>query len=312
MNERRRVVVILNPASAAGATQKRFERVRHDFERQLDVVGVHLTQAPGHASELAATITKEEADAVVSIGGDGTLNEVLQGLVDDNGNRRDDAPMLGVFPSGTGGDFRRTFGWSSEAADTVARIATGSAREIDVGWLTCVDDQGAPRTRAFLNVSSFGLSGAVDDVVNRSSKALGGKASFFVGTVRAVTGYKVPTVSISVDDGPSVERKISLCVLGNGQYFGGGMWIAPQAVIDDGALEGVSFGDVSLGWWLTRGPKVYAGRHIDLPEVERFACQSLEAKPVSSDPVYIDLDGELPGRLPARWELRPKAVTLLA
>lgn len=312
MGERRRVVVILNPASAAGATQKRFERVRREFERQLDVVAVHLTNAPGHASELSAKVTEADADVVVSIGGDGTLNEVLQGLVDDSGHRREDAPMLGVFPSGTGGDFRRTFGWSGEAADTVERLASGEAKEIDVGWLTCADADGVSQTRAFLNVSSFGLSGAVDDVVNRSSKALGGKASFLVGTVRAVTGYRVPKVSISIDDGPPTERKISLCVLGNGQYFGGGMWIAPQAVIDDGALEGVVFGDVSLGWWLTRGPKVYGGRHIDLPEVERFACQSLEAKPISADPVYIDLDGELPGQLPARWELRPKAVTLVA
>ena len=307
----RRAIFLLNPASAAGSTRERFERVRSRFAARVEIVDVKLTEGVGHASTLARALTSKDCDVVVSVGGDGTLNEVVQGLVDDTGHRRDDAPMLAVFPSGTGGDFRRTFWWSDNPADTLARITHGTPRAIDAGWLTCRYKNGADTSRAFINVSSFGLSGAVDDVVNRSSKALGGKASFLLGTIRAVTGYRAPRVKVSIDGGPAREQTISLCVLGNGQFFGGGMWIAPGAAIDDGEFEGVTFGDLSLAWWITKGPKVYKGRHLEMKGVERFACRRLDAEPLEDRPVFIDLDGELPGMLPARWEIRPKAITVL-
>jgi diacylglycerol kinase (ATP) len=314
--QERPIVFIVNPRSAAGATRRRFESVREPFRRRLAEVGaaleVRLTTHPRHATDLAREAVRAGALAVVAVGGDGTNNEVINGFFEPAGSRIAGDTAFGVVTSGTGGDFRRAFGWSTRPLDDLARISRLQRRRIDVGRLTCTGPGGAQVLRYFLNISSFGMSGHVVDTVNRSSKALGAKLSFMAGSVRTMATYQSQRVRYRIDDGPAREEDLTLGALANGQYFGGGMWVAPDALPDDGLLDGVLIRGGGPAFWVRHGLKIYSGAHRGMAECTTVRCKSFSAEPaVSGEQVLIDLDGEQPGALPARWEVVPQAVDLL-
>lgn len=305
-----RFVFIVNPRSANGATLKRFERVRAQFGDVLKDLDVKLTTHPRHATELARTAVREGVRAVIAVGGDGTNNEVVNGFFDEEGHKIASSTAFGVVTSGTGGDFRRTFAWSTEPLDDLARLARFKTMPIDVGRLRVTTDAGT-RTHMFVNIASFGLSADVVDVVNHSSKALGAKLSFMVGSVRAMAGYTPQRVRIRMDDGPEAEREVTFVAVANAQYFGGGMWVAPEARVDDGLFNVVVVEGGGLGFFVQHGLKIYAGTHTQLPVVKVERARTVRAAPVGDAAVLVEIDGEQPGRLPASFEVVPGALPLL-
>lgn len=306
------VIFILNPRSAAGATLRRFERYRPRFTERLPDMEVWLTERPGHATELSRRAVREGAGAVIAVGGDGTNNEVVNGFFDEDGERLVADTAFGVVTSGTGGDFRRTFGWPIDPLEDLARIERGEVRRIDVGRVRYTALDGSERLRHFVNIGSLGISGRIVDTVNRSSKTLGAKASFMAGTVRNIVGYRPQGVRIFCDDEPCRDQDVTVVAVSNGQYFGGGMWVAPDAVVDDGLFTAVIIEGGGLSLWLQHGLKIYTGRHKSMREVQIRAVKRLRAEPRGSDEVLIELDGEQSGRLPATFEILPGALPLLA
>jgi YegS/Rv2252/BmrU family lipid kinase len=306
------VTFVVNPRSANGATLRRFERVRESFKNGLGDIDVKLTERPRHATELARAAIKGGARAVISVGGDGTNNEVINGFFEEDGSRVPGAAAFGVVTSGTGGDFRRTFGWTTDALDDLARLMRCQTRTIDVGRLTVTVDGGSTTTRHFVNIASFGMSGEVVDIVNHSSKALGAKLSFMAGSVRTMISYRPKRVRLTIDDAPPQERDITVVAVANGQYFGGGMWIAPAAVPDDGLFDCVTVRGGGLSFWVRNGLKVYAGKHMALEGVSMARCRRVRAEPVpAGDRVLVEIDGEQPGHLPATFEVVPASLPLL-
>ena len=306
-------VFVVNPSSAAGATLRRFERMRPALHTALGAFDVRITERPGHATEIVREAIATGARTIVSVGGDGTNNEVVNGFFDDTGAPLAGQPRLALVPSGTGGDFRRTLGLKEHVRDVLAQLSQPVPRPCDVGRLRFTRPDGETAVRMFLNIASFGLPGQVDAVVNQSSKALGAKASFISGTLRAFVTYRAPKVEIIVDDGPPVVEQIALVAVANGRYFGGGMQIAPDARIDDGVFDIVQVLETSKWFWLKNAARVYAGTHVGLDEVAVRRGKTLSARPVDpADEVLIDVDGEQPGRLPARFEILPGAIALLA
>lgn len=305
------LVFVINPRSAAGATLRRFERSRKSFERALGALDVRLTEGPRHATDIVRRALREGAGTIVAVGGDGTNNEVVNGFFDDDGAPIKSDAALSLYVSGTGGDFRRTLGLSTEPADALSRLVSRKERTIDVGRVTMRAHDGSTISRMFLNIASFGLSGAVDEVVNRSSKALGAKVSFLVGAVRAFAAYTPQRVRITVG-GKTGEKDILLVAVANGQYFGGGMRIAPAAVLDDETFDVVTVAGISTLRWVTTSPKVYSGAHIGQEGVSVTRSDTLFAEPVDPEVrVLIDLDGEQPGTLPATFEMKKAALRLL-
>lgn len=300
-------VFVVNPRSAAGATLRRFERLRPQIRRHLGEFDVKLTTRPMHAAALTAEAIDEGAKVVVAVGGDGTANEVLNGFFDGDAPRDPDVAM-GVMVSGTGGDFRRTFGWSDAAEDAIERLRVGRRQAIDVGRVTFTDHQGDTVTRHFLNIASFGLSGAVDEVVNNTPKTFGATLSFLAGTLRAFASYRSQPVTLTLDDAAARDETVQMVAMCNGQYFGGGMWIAPDADPFDGKLTYVGIGDVSKSFWLKNAAKVYSGRHTKLDGITVAEGSKLVAAPRGDLPVLLDIDGEQPGRLPATFEIVPGAL----
>ena len=271
------------------------------------------TREPGDAARIAREALAAGFGTIISVGGDGTLNEVVNGFFRvESGNAVPVNPeaVLGVVPRGTGGDFRRTLGIPRDLKGAVEILKRGKVRTIDTGMLEYVNHRDRPSVRFFLNITSFGVGGEVDERVNRSSKLLGGKISFFRAALAATLVYRNKPVRLKVDGEKEWEGKIYNVAVANGQYFGGGMWVAPAAELDDGVFDIVIMGDFSFFDSLFGGTKIYRGRHLGHPKVHVLRGKRVEA--FSRERVLLDVDGEQPGRLPATISILPGSVRIRA
>ncbi|MBM4397021.1 MAG: diacylglycerol kinase family lipid kinase [Deltaproteobacteria bacterium] len=304
---------VVNPKSANGATRERFEAVLPGLREAFPSLSYVYTNGPLHATTLAAEAACNGATMVASCGGDGTLNEVVGGLVRSGLAAR---VVLAVVPSGTGGDFRKVLPLGPGLDDAIACLRQGQARPADYGSLTFRDAAGATVTRPFVNIASCGISGLVDHYVNHTTKALGGKASFLIGTIRGMFAYRNVPVRVTVDGAPLYEGPAKLVAIGNGRFFGGGMMITPKASWDDGLFDVTVFGNMSKPQFLTLSRYIYDGTHLGRPGVYSSRGRVVAVEPAGGgrgepDRALIDLDGEQPGTIPLEAEVVPAGLRLL-
>ncbi|MFN3202484.1 MAG: diacylglycerol/lipid kinase family protein [Bradymonadia bacterium] len=300
--------VCINPASAGGRTGQRWPEIAAALRSQVGEFSHGFTEARGEAAGMVAEALAEGHRRIVSVGGDGTHNEVVNGFFDDEGPRAPDAE-LALVPTGTGGDLRRTLGLPKDHLEAISLIGV-SVKAVDVGRVEYVDHHGQPGARWFINVASFGLSGKVVDVVNNSGKLLGGKLSFMLGVARAGLTYKNQSVRIAIDGETTYEGPVNSVAVANAQYFGGGMHIAPDAAMDDGAFDVVNLGDLGTIRSATNMPRLYKGTHVEMDDITVHRGTVVEAWPLGDEQVRLDVDGEQPGMLPAKITLYPKALKL--
>jgi diacylglycerol kinase (ATP) len=216
-----------------------------------------------------------------------------------------------VIPFGTGGDFRRTAQLPTELAAAAQVIAANHRKRIDLGRLELTSPSGGRVVRMFANIASFGVSGVVDRIVNESGKKLG-RLTFLVASARATWSYKNQRVQLVFDGKDRVEATINTVAVANGKYFGGAMMVAPNAELDDGEFDVIAMGDFGLGDLLKSGPRLYKGTHLAMDKVTARRARVVEAEPIEPGAVVeLDVDGENPGRLPARFELMPAALWLI-
>jgi diacylglycerol kinase (ATP) len=299
-------VVIVNPVSASGRTGRDWPKNEPLLRHFLPPFTAWITAGPNQAGEMAGRAVEQGYATIAVHGGDGTVNEVVNGLL---GHPRYDSMFLAILPYGTGADLVRTLG-ISHSLTTAARQAGGNVfQTIDVGLARFLDLNGHPCQRYFLNVTDVGFGGDVVRYVNSHSKRLGGKLSFLRGLLVTLFQYRNKGIRIGLDARSPFEVKASSIVIANGQYFGGGMWVAPPARMDDGLLEVVVVGDVSKIEVLTNTRRLYQGTLAEHPKVQAFQAKNITLE--SDEEVFIDLDGELVGRLPVRFELLPKKIKIL-
>lgn len=307
-----RTCAIINPAASQGRAMRVWERVVQPMQAALGPVEAAYTSGPLAATALAREAIEGGAELVVSIGGDGTLNEVVNGYLNVGEALRAKA-ALGMIMAGTGGDFRRTLGLPRGTEEQLQRLLAGNRRRLDAGRLVCARLGGGEELRYFQNIASFGLSGATDLAVNSLTlgKWLGGKVAFQWGMLKALLRYRNRRVRIQVDDHFDETLRISTAAVCNGQYFGGGMRVAPRAQPDDGLLEVVIVGDVGKVELLRRVNAVYTGTHLEMEQVRVTRGRRVVATPAEDEgPVLIDCDGEVAGCLPAVFEVQPGALCL--
>ena len=302
-----RAAVVVNPASANGTTGKRWPEIAASF-KQEGLSFVHsFTESQGHATEITRRYLKEGYDLIISVGGDGTANEVTSGFFADGELVRKTA-AVGIISTGTGRDLGRTIGVPTDAAEAIRHILKSPLRPVDVGKITYVDSLGEQAVRYFINVAGLGLDGDTVARVNRTSKALGGFVSFLWGTVITLLLYKNQNMRIIVDGEQICDEPITIIVVGNGCYFGGGMCIAPNAVIDDGLFDIIILRNLSKLDLLINLPRVYNGSHLSHPRIT--SLQGKKITVTSGGIALIDLDGEQPGRAPVEIELLPRILNL--
>ena len=235
---------------------------------------------------------------VVAVGGDGTMNEVVNGLME-----RTDRPELAVIPLGTGMDFVRTYGIPNSFEDAVRVAAAATTRTIDVGRVE--HSQGV---RWFANVGSVGMSAAVAQRANGMSKALGGKATFFYALTRVFLEWQNTPVAVRLDDEVLREGRMHDVIVANGQWHGGAMWLAPEAQPDDGIFDVVLIGDVNKRDFATTAPKIYKGTYLAHPKIELLRARTVAVD--APERLPIELDGEQVGTTPVRFEVVPRALRL--
>ena len=310
VDENLRTCVVVNPRSQGGATERNWGLLSDVIRKHFGPFEVRFTSGPGDGKRQARGAIDEGFEMVVAMGGDGTISEVADGFIEGETPVRKDA-VLGVLPAGTGGDFRRTLGLPKTLPEAASALRGKKTAAIDLGRLEFTGHDGKPEVRHFINIASFGIGGVVDELVNQSSKMLGGRLSFMLATFKAQARYRNQRVRIRFDDGAREEHVIHNVAVANGRYFGGGMFIAPDAKVDDGRFDVVELGDLNRVELLTNGMKIYRGTHIGLPKVRVRRASMVEAEPMDRDQrVLLDVDGEQPGRLPARFRILPKAIRI--
>ncbi len=239
---------------------------------------------------------------MVAVGGDGTLNEVVNGLVRAGGA----ATELATIPIGTGMDFVRTHGIPTRFEDAVLTARDGAPRTIDLGRVSYRTWDGNDAERYLANVGSVGMSAAVARRANGMSKLAGGRATFFYALVRVFLEWENTVVSIELDGGERREGRMHDVVVANGQYHGGAMWLAPEARPDDGLFDVLLIGDITKRDFVTTAPKLYRGTHLSHPKVDLVRSRTVAVD--APERLPIELDGEQVGTTPARFEIVPGAL----
>ena len=307
-------LVIVNPASADGATREVWPKFASDLRTHFGPFTVAFTEGVGHGRALAAEAAQQGTKLIIACGGDGTISEVANGILESNQETE-----LGILPGGTGSDFRRSLRMPTNRAAAARALRDGHMRVIDVARVTFVNDSGERETRFFVNVASFGMS---TEVLSRTAsgeskkwipgfapRKLGSKLSYAAATVQTTLAASPIEVHIQLDEEPERRLRVAEFCVANARYYGGAMKIAPDAKLDDGWLDVVSIGDASAFRILSNAPRLYFGAHLRMDEVNHALAKQIVARPVKKDQeVPIELDGEVVGRLPATFQIVPLAL----
>ena len=300
------VAFLVNPASANGSTGRRWPEIARRAADAGLVGDAWLSERPGHIAELVERAAGDGTGLLVAVGGDGTVNEAVNGLMRLREPGRE-LPELAVLPRGTGTDFVRTFRIPTRLDDALAVARDGKPREIDAGRVEFRAWNGSDATAFFCNVASAGMSGAVAQRANTTSKAMGGKASFLWATLAVFGRWKPTEVEVEVD-GERRARLMYDVIVANCRYLAGGMHMTPEAEPDDGLFDVLLIGDITKRDLALTLPKVYRGTHLPHPKAELLRGRSVSVR--SPAPLPIELDGEQPGTTPVRFEVVPKALRL--
>ena len=329
-----RPLVIANPASGRGRTGRGLSRSIAAIRDAVGDLDVAETGRRGDATALAAVAARDHRPLVIGLGGDGTLDEIVNGLLGAPGAGgrepgspgRDAAslPALGIIGTGTGGDYGRSLGIRHEFGAYLTALAGGAERTVDAGWARFPDLDGRPVERYWINVLSAGLGGLVDRYTAAAPAFLGGRLAYAQATLRAIVTCRRVKLTFSFVDEQGLHRQLPLdahaVAICNGRAFGGGMNIAPMARLDDGLLEVIAF-QTRTRWHLVgRFRTIYSGRHLLEAGVDHFTCREVELRPTNPAPVRrpraglfpLDVDGDAIGDVPltagvARAALRVRA-----
>ncbi|MDQ3878959.1 MAG: diacylglycerol kinase family lipid kinase [Actinomycetota bacterium] len=298
------MVLICNAHAGHGGVGKALPKVRALLEeRELDYE-VRYTQAAGDATTIARTALDQGFRFLVAVGGDGTVHEVVNGMIEDDKPVRDDA-VMGVVAAGTGSDFIKTFGLPAEMpAHAVAHLDGGEAFPIDIGKIVYTED-GRPTVRYFANVAEAGLGAEAVWRAGRLPRWFG-PMKYFVAFWLAVRGFKGVNAKADLVD-RTYEGRLNNLVVANGQYFGGGMKIAPRAAPTDGLLD-IQIEHARKREAISLLPKVYKGEHV--PHEDIFEAKRVKLSIETDRPLRIEADGEVLGYTPATFEIIRDAIRL--
>jgi len=308
-------LVIINPESASGATAKAWPGIASDLAANFGAFKPVFTERSGHARELAFEAARKGMSFIIACGGDGTISEVANGILASGKNAE-----LGLLPSGTGGDFRRTVRIPSNSRQAAHVLRDGVTRTIDVGRVTFVTDNEEKDTRYFLGVASFGMSAEVIERVKENEPPwlpaaaphwLRGRWAFGASMLRTALASPATRVIVQLDDKNEKHLTVANLCVANARYFGGGMKIAPDAKLNDGKLDVIIVGDLGARKIFTNAPRLYLGAHLSMNEVGHALAEKVAARPADKQAVVpLEVDGELPGRLPATFQILPAALSV--
>ncbi len=304
--------VVINPYSANQSTAKQWASKHAFLKEKIGRFDAEFTTKALEATTITKKALKDGYKRIIAVGGDGTVNEVINGFFEDDMLINPEA-VLSVIMTGTGGDFRKTAGISKSINQAIDQLAHGIVRKIDIGKLTYTTLDGNKKSVYFDNIGSFGMSGLVDQITNtsvisRMTKKISGTVAWAFSSLYAMLTYQNRQVNLEIDGKVYGDLKIRVVAIANGRYFGGGMKIAPLASLSDGLFDIVVLEDIGKLEMLLNHKTIYKGSHLEKEKVLFFKGKRIVA--TSDEKVLVEADGELLGQLPAVFEIVPGALNL--
>lgn len=294
-----KTLVVVNPHASHGEARREFEtKIKALLDKKLGRYDLHITTGQGDAINFVAE--HPDYDRVVSVGGDGNLNEVVNGLM--LGASR---ASLGVVAVGSGNDFVKSINLGQEYDRLVEAACGDSLKEVDLFKVKFTDFSGNRTERYSVNVVSAGFDADVTQRMIRSRFKTSGKVAYYLSFL--IEFFKSKTYELSYRiDGQNGAGKYYFLVMANGKYYGGGMKIAPDAVIDDGVIDIVGVAKMSKLKLLFNSTKIYRGTHLEIEGVEHYIGKDIYLN--SERETLIQMDGEVVGVLPLEISVHRKAL----
>lgn len=282
-----------------------FENAKRSFTANGWVIDLWETHYAKHAIELARKAAEENYTHVISVGGDGTLSEVVNGLLHANVSK---LPVIGLLPYGTANDFAKTSGAKRGIGLILNAIREKKWKKIDIGKAKFGKD-GGDMTRYFINISDVGIGGHIVQKINQSSKMLGPDLTFMIETLKALVGYKHKSIRCETHDRVWEGKSLAI-VISNARFFGSGLCIAPDALLDDGKFDVVILGNVTVRDYLMNLRNLKKGKKLSHPGISYHKADEIKIfSPDGSIPV--DMDGELAGYTPVTYSVLPGKIDFI-
>jgi diacylglycerol kinase (ATP) len=304
MEHKPKALAIVNLVSAGGSTHRRWPAIRDLLFRHLDF-DVAFSQYPGHSMELGRDARCSGFGHLICVGGDGTVNEVVNGAF--VATSRYPMPEISVIPTGTGADFARSLGIPHDIKGICERLGCPRRVVSDLGVVSYSGKEG-PESRYFVNAAGIGYDAEVVSRRNGFNRYVRGTTPYLASLAATLLSYQNKDITVTFGE-TRHNRRVNALVLAIGRYFGGGMLIAPNAELADGNFDAVTIGDVGRLELLSNVPSVYRGTHLRHPKVSVERASTVQVD--SPQRVLIQADGELLGEVPARFQIIPQALTIL-
>jgi len=287
-------------------------RINKDLERFKEMVSgdthVYLTEHAVHATQLAKTLCVNNVDIIIAVGGDGTLNEVVNGVMLAKKVNPDSISSIGILPYGSGNDFVKTLKVTNDIGKLAFLINQRSLTPIDLGKIS-FEKNGKLTTRYFINIADLGIGPEVVLKTNNSKMIFGPTVTYLSAITSTFLSYKKSRVSC-VAENFKWRGKLMALIVANGKYFGSGLCIAPEATLDDGLFQIVVIGDISFREYLANMGKIRKGGKIDHPEVHYYQCKSIDIASIDGRTNW-EADGEFGSEIPVNFQCLSKAINFV-
>ena len=289
-------VVIVNPTAGRGRAGKEVPEIRRLLGPKAADWPWLYTKKRGDGETLAREAAEAGTPLIVSVGGDGTLHEVVNGVLGTDAT-------VGLIPFGTGNDLARALGLFGNLETACRAVTEGVTERIDVG---VIDGQGTDGPRHFLVLTGTGYDARTAQTVNAGIRGLSGPLAYVWGAILTLRDFKPFALTLTLDDEPPRETEAMFVSFANAETTGGGMKIAPGATVDDGFLDVCLVETVSKPTLLFQLSQVFSGKHVNHPAVTMLRARSLRVDADPPQPLLID--GEVCGTTPATVRLLPGAL----
>ena len=301
------MTIIVNPAAGNGRCGKLWENIRDSYIAQKSDINIVYSSTSGEATDIASSAIDKGETTLVAVGGDGTINEVVNGFFRNSEVINQEA-KLGIIPLGTGSDFHRSLN-SSFSVDSILDYSGHNPTTMcDLGLVSCLDFKNKPVTRYFINVADAGFGAAVVANSKNKSRALNARLLYLKAVLTTLLKYRPTEIRSSIDGGRPRSSTLLTFVVANGKYFGGGIQVAPDASPDSGDFQTVRIASLSLLNLIVNIAKLYNGKIAQHSKVRVGHAKSIQ---LSGTGVPLETDGELIGKLPATITIKPAALAVL-
>ncbi len=282
---------VVNPVAGKRKSVELIPRIKEAAQKRGQETCLYITEGPGDAEKKAVAALIDGCRVVVAVGGDGTVNEVVNGIAESGA-------VMGVIPAGSGNDFARTLGIPLDFEEALECVLQGETRSMDVGLIN---------GRRFVNVASVGFDAQVVLETYKIKKRIRGPLAYPLGVLKTLAGYRPFAMEIETDE-RTIRKQVLLAAVANGVYYGGGMKIAPEAVADDGLFDVLVVEDMPRLKILRLFPMIYSGRHLSRSEVEYFRTGKIK---ISCEEGHINSDGEIIGSCPVEMVMHAGGITVI-